>query len=167
MNQTTPKTDSAYSREEEAGAVAHRVPFTSLKTLDSNPLLQLITTTQYQWLVSFMTTRDERMQEIVSNYHEYIADDGTNPCTDESHSYSSTIVATLQAAFEADPCIQATEALRLVLSAPCTFMQCKDDCRYNAAGLWAYAEELLKDLVDMAQNLSWEDPHKEPQQQRY
>ena len=151
----------ACDREEEAGAAARRVPFASLKTFDSSPLLQLITIAQYQRLVSFMTARDQRMREIVSEHHRDIASGGYYPCHDAAHSvYSSTIVATLQAAFEGDPCIQVEKALSLVLSAPCMFKQCSDTCRYNVDGVRKYAEKLLKELVEMAQNLSWEDPHK-------
>ena len=150
----------ACGREEEAGAAARRVPFASLKTLDSSPLLQLITIAQYQRLVSFMTARDQRMREIVSEHHKDVASGGRYSCNDVAHSlYSSTIVVTLQAAFEADPCTQVEKALNLVLSAPCTFKQCGDSCRYNVDGVRKYAEKLLKELVEMAQDLSWEDPH--------
>jgi hypothetical protein len=151
----------ACGREEEAGAAARRAPFASLKILDSNPLLQLITTTQYQRLTSFMIARDRRMREIIRRHREYIAR-GSYPCQDIHHSiYSSAIVSTLQAAFEADPCVQVKEALGLVLSAPYTFPQCGGSCRYNVGGVREYAEGLLKELVEMAQNLSWGDPHKE------
>ena len=154
----------ACGREEEAGAAARRVPFASLKTLDSNPLLQLITTTQYQRLVSFMTARDQRMRQIINKHHGDIAySRGGCYMTDAAHSlFSSTIVATLQAAFEADPCVQVSEALSIVLHAPCTLKPCSDNCKYNTAGLRNYTEGLLKELVEMAQNLSWEDPYKEP-----
>ena len=154
----------ACGREEEAGAAARRVPFTSLKTLDSNPLLQLITIAQYQRLVSFVTARDQRMREIVNRHHDNIARGGRHLCNDAAHSlYSSTIVATLQAAFEADPCTRVEKALSFVLTAPRTFPQCGVSCRYNEAGVRGYAEGLLKELVEMAQNLSWEDPHKQPE----
>jgi len=154
----------ACGREEEAGAAARRVPFASLKTLDSSPLLQLMTIAQYQRLVSFMTARDQRMREIVNKHHEDIAKGGRYSCKDTAHSlYSSTIVATIQTAFEADPCTRVEKALGLVLSAPCTFPQCEVGCRYNAAGVRKYAEKLLRVLVEMAQNLSWEDPHKQPE----
>ena len=152
----------ACGREEEAGAVARRVPFASLKTLDSNPLLQFITTTQYQRLVSFMTARDQRMRQIVSRHHQDIAHGLYALCkSDTSHSlYSSTIVLALQTAFEADPCVQVAEALGFVLGAPCSFTQCGDRCRYNVTGLRGYAEGLLRELVGMAQSLSWDNPHK-------
>ena len=154
----------ACGREKEAGAAARRVSFPSLDTLDSNPLLRLITTTQYQRLLSFMTVRDQTMREIVNKHHKDIAD-GYHPCADAAHTlYSSTIVASIQAAFEANPCVQVAEALGLVLSAPCTFTQCGNRCRYNVAGLRGYAEGLLKELVAMAQNLSWEDPRKDQRQ---
>jgi len=153
----------ACGREEEAGAAARRVPFASLKTLDSNPLLQLITTTQYQQLVSFMTARDQRMREIVNRHRKGIASAGPHSCTDDAHKlYSSTIVATLQAAFEGDPCTHVESALGLVSSARCTLPQCSENCRYNIAGVRRYAEGLLAELVGMAQTLSWENPHKKP-----
>ena len=156
----------ACGREEEAGAAARRVPFASLKTLDSSPLLQLMTITQYQRLVSFMTARNRRMREIVNKHHGDIAKGGRYSCKDTAHSlYSSAIITTLQAAFETDPCTQVERALSLVLSAPCTFPQCNDSCRYTVAGVRKYAEELLRELVKMAQNLSWEDPHKLPELQ--
>ena len=152
----------ACGREEEAGAVARRVPFASLKTLDSNPLLQFISATQYQRLVSFMTARDQKMRQIVSRHHQNIAHGLYALCkSDTSHSlYSSTIVLALQTAFEADPCVQVAEALGFVLGAPCSFTQCGDRCRYNVTGLRGYAEGLLRELVGMAQSLSWDNPHK-------
>lgn len=155
----------ACGREEEAGAAARRVPFASLKTLDSSPLLQLITITQYQRLASFMIARDQRMRKIVNKHHKDIAGDTGglwgHSCQDAAHKlYSSTIVAAVQAAFEADPCIQVEKALGVVLGAPCTLPQCGDSCRYNVSGVRKYAEGLLKELVKMAQNLSWEDPDK-------
>lgn len=146
----------ACGREKEAEAAARRVPFASLDALDSNPLLQLITTTQYQGLVSFMTARDERMRDIVRDHHRVIANDGYPTCNDPAHQlYSSTIVASLQAAFEADPCVRVPEALGIVSSALLTFSPCADDCRYNIRGLQKYAEGLLKELVEMAENLMW------------
>ena len=157
----------ASGREGDAGAAARRVPFAALETLDSSPLLQLITTTQYQRLVSFMAVRDRKMRQIVNKHHGDIAKFGGHPCNDTPHSlFSSTIVTTIQAAFEADPCTQVAEALSLVSRAPCTFPQCGVRCRYNVAGLRGYAEGLLKELVEMAQKLSWEDPRKEPTTRR-
>ena len=152
----------ACGREEQAEAAARCVPFASLKTLDSNPLLQLITTTQYQQLLSFLTARDQRMREIVGRHQAKI--DGRFPtqCRDLVHSlYSGTIASTIQAAFEMDPCVRVGEALGLVASAPHTSPQCSDDCKYSVGGVRRYAEELLEELVGMAQDLSWEDPHME------
>lgn len=153
----------ACGREEEAGAAARRVSFASLQTLDSNPLLQLITTTQYQRLLSFMTSRDKRMREIVDLHHKKMGESHYR-CSDSdaSHAlYPRTVVAVLQAAFEADPFVPVVKALGLVTSASRTFQPCRDDCKYSATGLLKYAEGLLGELVEMAQNLSWEDPHKE------
>ena len=148
----------ACGREEEAGAATRRVSFASLRTLDSNPLLQLITTTQYQRLVSFMTTRDEKMREIVSWHHGDITKGGCYGDATSHLLYPSTIVAALQAALEADPCVQAKKALGLVSSAPCTFRPCDNSCKYNATGLRKHAEQLLGELVEMARDLPWGDP---------
>ena len=153
----------ACGREEEAGAAARRVSFASLQALDSNPLLQHITTTQYQRLVSFMTARDRKTREIVSRHHMEIVKSGTYPCSaDPSHSlYPSTIVAAIQGAFEEDPCVEVGKALSFVASAPRTFPPCRIDCKYSMVELQKYTEALLGELVGMGQNLSWEDPHKE------
>ena len=148
----------ACGRDEDAGAVARRVSFASLKTLKSNPLLQLITATQYQSLVSFMTARDELMRRIVETHQYRIEKEKwNNSCPeDAAHKlYSGIIVTSLQAAFEANPCIQVTEALGVVSSNPLTFSPCKSDCRYNLQGLRNYAEGLLKELVGMAETLPW------------
>jgi hypothetical protein len=151
----------ACGREEEAGAAARRVPFASLKTLDSNPLLQFITTPQYQQLVSFMTVRDQKMREIVGRHQRDIAAN-FYPCTNDlAHRfYSTTITTTIQAAFEINPCVQVVEALGIVSSASFTFPPCGDRCRYNLLGLRKYAEELLKELVAMAETLPWGVPAK-------
>jgi len=146
----------ACGREEEAGAVARRISFASLKTLKSNPLLQLITGTHYQRLVSFVTARDEMMREIVERHRLRIQNDEWNyACpTEAAHElYSGTIVHSLQAAFEANPCIQVTEALGVVSSHPLS--PCKSDCKYDSQGLRDYAEGLLKRLVRMAETLPW------------
>ena len=148
----------ACGREENAGAVARRISFASLKTLESNPLLQLITATHYQRLVSLITTRDERMRGIIKIHRQRIRDDEwNNSCPkDAAHRlYSGIIVASLQAAFEANPCVQVTEALGVVSSYPHTFSPCRSDCRYNLRGLRDYSEGLLKELVEMAEKLPW------------
>lgn len=149
----------ACGREGEAGVVARRIPFASLKTLDSSPLLQFITTTQYQRLVSFMATRDQKMREQVLQYNRDIMKGNRFQCNDETHSlYSSTIVATVQAAFEADPCVRVGAALSSVLSAPCTFTKCRDGCRYNIDGIRKYVKSILGGLRPMVENLPWELP---------
>jgi len=87
--------------------------------LDSNPLLQLITTTQYQRLASFMITKDRRMREIVSRHHGDIVKSGGYSCSDTSHSlYPSTIVVAIQAAFKEDPCVQVWGGSRLGRKCP-------------------------------------------------
>jgi len=149
----------ACGRGEEAGAAARPVPFASLNALDSNPLLQFITTAQYQRLVSLMTARDRRMREIVKLHQKQIQQDTWNhPCPKDTvhYLYSGIIVASLQEAFEANPCVQVAEALGIVSSAPLTFPPCGDRCKYNLQGLRKYAEGLLKELVDMAEALPWE-----------
>ena len=147
----------ACGRDEEAGAAARRVSFASLNTLDSNPILQLITATQYQRLASFMTARDRRMREIVKRQQQHIQWDWSPSCPRDAthHLYSGIIAASLQAAFEANPCIQVAEALGVVLDAPLTFSPCGNDCRYNSKGLRGYAEGLLKELIGMAETLPW------------
>lgn len=147
----------ACGRENEAGAVARIVPFSSLKTLDSSPLLQLITAAQYQRLVSLLTVRNLKTRELVGYWHGFIANDGTRwSCNDAAHSiYSSTIVTMVQSAFEADPCVQVDAALFGVLSAPCTAYRCGDSCRYTMSGLRGYVEKLLRALGQMVQNLQW------------
>lgn len=152
----------ACGREEEAGVAARHVSFASLKTLDSNPLFQLITIAQYQRLVSFMIARDKRMREIVSSHREHIGwDRFPVHCRDDLHSlYSGTIAAAFQAAFEADPCVRAGDAVRWIPSTPRAFPQCSSGgCKYDAARILNYAEELLKELAEMTRNLSWENPH--------
>ena len=149
----------ACGREDEAGAAARGVSFASLDSLDSNPLLQLITITQYQRLVSFMTARDRRMREIVKRHQGQLQLRGWSNhwCpSDASHQlYSGIITASLQAAFEANPCIQVVEALNVVSSATLTFSPCKDNCRYNLQGLQNCAERLLEEFVTMARELPW------------
>jgi len=148
----------ACGRDKEAGAAARRVPLASLDSLDSNPLLQLMTATQYQRLASLMAARDKRMRAIVKSHQQRIQLDRQGACpSDAAHQlYSSTITASLQAAFEANPCVQVTEALGIVSNAPLTFSPCRDKCRYSLQGLRYYAEGLLKELVGMAEALPWE-----------
>jgi len=149
----------ACGRDNEAGATARSVSFASLVTLDSSPLLQLITATQYQRLASFMATRDRRMREIVKDNQRRIQENEWN-CScpkDAAHRlYSGIIAAAIQEAFEANPCIQVVEALSVVSDASLTFSPCKDNCRYNLLGLRGYAERLLKELVAMGEALPWE-----------
>ena len=152
----------ACDREKEAEAAARRVPFASLTSL-AGTLLHLMTVDHYQRLMRFMVARDTRMWEIMREHQKKIAwgiwDTERNcyVCGDSAHQlYSSTIVTAIQAAFEANPCVRVTEALGIVSNAPLEFWPCGDNCRYNVAGLQAYAEGLLKDLVEMAENISWE-----------
>jgi len=148
----------ACGREKEAEAAARRVSFASLAYLNSSPLLRFMTVEHYQRLVEFMVTRDQRMREIAAQHREDIAEDigGRHGCYSDVHKiYSGTIVAAIQAAFEADPCIRVAEALGLVSS---TYrFSCDINCRYNTGGLRSYAEELLKELVEMAESLPWVD----------
>ena len=148
----------ACGREEEAGAAARRVSFASLSTLDSNPLLQLITATHYQRLMSFMTVRDQRMREILKKHQKQIHSDlwGHSCPKDALHElYSGIIVASIQEAFEANPCAKISEALGTVSDAPLTFSPCNNHCKYRLKGLRNYAEKLLKELVNMAETLPW------------
>jgi hypothetical protein len=59
------------------------------------------------------------------------------------------MVATFPAAFEEGSCVQATEALGLVLNASITFPLCATNCRYGALKLRKYVEGLLKGLVQL------------------
>jgi len=146
----------ACGREYEAGAAARRVSFASLSTLDSNPLLQLITVTQYQRLVSFMTARDRRMREIVKSHQEQLQKNNRSCHNDALHqSYSGIMTASLQAAFEANPCIQVAEALNVLSRCSITFHPCNDHCRYSLSGLRDCAERLLEELVGIAERLPW------------
>ena len=63
------------------------------------------------------------------------------------------MIATLRAVFGAGPCIQLMEALGLALNAFTTFPLCSIDCRYGVLELRKYAEGLLKELVEMAENI--------------
>jgi hypothetical protein len=142
--------------EKEAEAVVRRAPFASLTCPNSSSLFDLMTAVQYHRLVTFIIARDQRTREIVSRHREVIANENSYSCRDLAHQlYSGTIVTTLQAAFEADPCVRVAEALALVLSAPTTFSLCETGCRYGAIGLRKYAEGLLKELVEMAKDLPW------------
>ena len=100
-------------REEEAESFACRVPFASLGSL-SGPLLHLITTQHYHQLVQFMVAQAIQMQLIVDKHllsfkHEL----ATTFCNYRNHlSYSQTICAVIQAAFEANPDVQTAEPLR-------------------------------------------------------
>ena len=151
----------ACGREEEAHAAARRVPFASLEHLNSSPLLSLMTVEHYQRLIKFMIARDRRIRGIVSRHQKHIAMDYTARCDPNAHAlYASNIVAPIQAAFEADPCVRAVEALGLVASdnhmfTLCSYGACK--CRYDLGVLRAYGEGLLKELVEMAESLPWVD----------
>jgi len=108
----------------------------------------------------FMATRDQRMRQIVNQHQEDIAKGGGGPssCTDTAHRlYYTAIVASTQAALEANPCIRVAEALGLVSSAPLTPPPCTSSCRHNVGGLRKHTEGLLKELVGMAGGLPWVD----------
>ena len=147
----------ACGREKEAEASARRVSFASLAYLNSSPLLNFMTAEHYQRLMSFMVARDRRMREIVRKRQGKIAEDSHYRCNlDDVHRlYSSTIVAAVQAAFEADPCLRVAEALGSVCSAPLTPPLCYTICKYNTKGLQKYVGELVKELVEMAESLPW------------
>ena len=145
-------------RKKEAEAIARRVSFASLAPLNSHPLLRLMTLEHYQRLVMLMVSRDKRMREILREGRANFVKSLTWPCNDTSHHlYSGAIAASLQAAFEANPCVQVVEALGIVSSAPPTFSPCKVGCKYDVSGLRGYAEGLLSKLVEMAESLPWVD----------
>ena len=146
----------AFGDEKEAEAVTRCTPFASLARPNSSLLLDLMTTMQYHRLVSFMIFRDQRTREIVHRRRKVITSNDFHRCGDPAHQlYSGTVVTTLQAAFEADPCVRVADALTLALSAPTTFKICQAACRYGTHGLRGYAEGLLKQLIEMAENLPW------------
>ena len=150
----------ACGREKEAEAAARRISFASLAYLNSSPLLRFMTVEHYQRLIRFMVARDQRMREIVIQHQKHITSyhSSLRDCSNNVHQlYSSNIVAPIQDAFEADPCVRVVEALGLVSSAPFAFPLCEVSCRYNTSGLRKYAEGLLKELVEMAENLPWVD----------
>ena len=146
-------------RKKDAEAAARRVSLTSLASL-SGPLLHLMTIEHYQRLVKFTVARDTEMRKIVNRNREAIMDTTPRQCYNDAHRlYSGIIVATLQAAFEANPSVQVGEALGLVSRAPLTLSACHDRCKYNVQGLQRYAEGLLHSLTHMAQTHPWEiDP---------
>lgn len=151
----------ACGREEEALTAARRVSFASLEHLNSSPLLHLMTVEHYQRLAMFMIARDRRIREIVSRHQKHIAVDYTARCDPHAHAlYASYIVAPIQAAFKADPCVRVVEALGLVASDThaftlCSYAGCKFRCDLGV--LRGYGEGLLKELVEMAENLPWAD----------
>ena len=143
----------AYGTEKEVEVAARRASFASLTSL-YRPLLNLMTVEHYQRLMLFMVARDKGMRQIVSQYR---AEVWRGPsCLDATHQLcSNSIIAILQAAFEANPGVQVAEALSLVIDAPLALPNCNSNCRFNVHGLRQYAERLLKDLVEMAERLSW------------
>ena len=149
----------ACGREKEARAVARRAPFTSSTCPGLSPLLDLMTTKQYHRLMSFMVARDRRTRQIVSEHQAEIRREGSSFCRDDiAHQLcTGAITASIQAAFEENPCVQVVEALGIVSSAPVTFSPCKASCKYNMNELRLHAEGLLEELVEMAENLPWVD----------
>ena len=146
--------------EKEVEAAARRISFASLASLNSHPLLRLMTTEHYQRLLAFMVARGNRTRQIVERHRAEIGMNRYYFCPsghDDAHRlYSSIIASSLQAAFEENPCVRVIEALGIVSSAPPTFNQCDSDCRYSVRSLRRHAEGLLKELVEMAETLPWE-----------
>jgi len=146
----------ACGREKEAEAAARRVSFASLASLSSHPLLRLMSVEHYQRLVRFMVSRDKRMREILSERRAEIERNIPSTCRNPAHQlYTGTIVASLQAAFEANPSVRVAEALGILSSAPLTFSPCGPGCIYNVRWLREYAELVLKDLINVAEKLPW------------
>ena len=100
------------------------------------------------------------MREIVKRHQVQLQTkgQGSHWCPrDAVHQlYSGTITASLQAAFEANPCVQVVEALNVVSSASLRFSTCRTNCGYNLQGLQNCAERLLRELVTMTEELPWE-----------
>ena len=106
-----------------------------------------------------MAARGQRMWEISAEHQEKTARGGSYMCTNETHKlYSSTIAATVCAAFEADRCVRVAEVLGFVLST-CGFPTCELSYRYQTSGLQKYTEGLLSKLIDTAESLpcQWVD----------
>ena len=156
----------ACGREKEAEAAARRISLESLMSLDSQPLLHLMTVEHYQRLMRFIIVRNKKTREIVSMHRTRIERHHGLCQNDAAHRlYSVAIASSLQAAFEENPCVRVTEALGILSSAPLTFSPCQNTCKYGRQGLLMYAEGLLKELVEMGQTLPLEDPRAERQQQ--
>ena len=157
----------ACGREEEAQAAARRVSFVSLAHLNSCPLLRLMTAEHYQRLIKFMIARDRSMREIISFHRRNIARPPWEWCDTKAHTiYATAIVAPIQAAFEADPCVRVAEALSLAAKLTGTFTLCPYGpygpygpyhCNYDLGELQRFVEDLLKELVEMAESLPWVD----------
>ena len=96
-------------------------------------------------LVSFMTTRDEKMQEKVKWHKGWIQEGKGYKCPqDTAHKLYSAVIATLiQVAFKANPCIQVMEALGMVSRAPVMFTPCGDNCKYSLE-CWTWRFNWLK-----------------------
>ena len=151
----------ACGRETEAQAAARRVSFASLAHLNSCPLLRLMTVEHYQRLIKFMIARDQRMREIVSRHRSHITNTCYSGCDTKANTiFANNILTSIQAAFEADPCLRVVEALGLAATTTSTFTLCTSSshrCKHNMGGLQEYAEGLLKELVEMGETLSWVD----------
>jgi len=143
-------------REKEAEAAARRVSFASLASLSSNPMLRLMTVEYYQRLVRFIVARDKRMWEIL-NKRQAEAERGVLPlCRDAAHQqYACTLVASLRVAFEANPCVRPSEAPGIISSVPLPSSPCRG-CIHVERWLREYAEFVLRELVEMAEGLPWE-----------
>ena len=151
----------ACGRQEEAQTAARRVSFASLAHLNSCPLLRLMTAEHYQRLIKFMIARDRRTRQIVSQYRSHIAEDRSLACDTNAHKLcAANIVAPIQAAFEANPCIPVLAALGLASTKDTvdkTTLCQYSGCKYNVHALRVYGETLLTALVKMAESLPWSD----------
>jgi len=144
-------------REKEAEAAARRVSFASLASLSSHPLLRVMTTEHYHRLVGFMVARDKRMREILRDRRAEFERNLPSPCCNAFHQlHAGTVVTSLQAAFEANPCVRVAEALGIVFSTSPAFSLCNISCVYGVRRLQEFTELILKDLVKMGEELPWE-----------
>jgi len=145
-------------REKEAEAAARLVSFASLASLNSHPILRLMTVEHYQRLVKFMDARGKRMREILSDRRAEFEKDiyCSNPIWHQL--FVGAVVTSLQAAFEENPRIRVAEALGIALSGlpTHTFSPCRESCIYGARRLQEFAESVLKDLIKMAEEFPWE-----------
>ena len=126
--------------------------------LKSHPLLRLMTVAHYHRLVKFMVARDKSMQEILNDCQAELERNLPSACSNNIHRlYSGTVVASLQTAPEADPCVRVAKAFGVVsASAPRALLPSWGECVYSMRRLREFKELVLKYFFRMAEKLPWE-----------